>query len=225
LDTTGIVNIVCRHDIPIKTGQLRHAGERYGYALYMLLSACGLWGKEKHSRQVVGWLYDISSNSSTICLIASERSFDGRFGKSFRDCASENWFPSSSCVLGSTSHCTPGTVMHGFRPAFAFTRRLTCSCCFLEINEVQHKKWVKPCKQYEEVDYKKKSNSKSIHRAIVFGHLRCFAPSRWDILLYSTASRFDSVPMNNVILVPGSKMCSTADKNVIAAGKDDFRKE
>jgi hypothetical protein len=30
LDTTGIVNLVCRHDIPIKTGQLRHAGERYG---------------------------------------------------------------------------------------------------------------------------------------------------------------------------------------------------
>lgn len=93
------------------------------------------------------------------------------------------------------------------------------------LNEVQHKKWDRPCKQFEEVDYKKKSNSKSLHRAIVFGHLRCFAPSRWDTLLYSTASGFDSVPMNNVILVPGSNMCSTADKKVIAAGKDDFLKE
>ena len=35
-------------------------GERYGYALYMLLLVCGLWGKEKDERKVVGWLYDIS---------------------------------------------------------------------------------------------------------------------------------------------------------------------
>ncbi len=50
---------MCRHDIGLKTGQLKH-GERYGYALYMLLSVCGLWGTEKDNREVVGWLYDIS---------------------------------------------------------------------------------------------------------------------------------------------------------------------
>jgi hypothetical protein len=59
LHTSGLVNAVCRHGIGLKTGQLKY-GEKYGYGLYMLLSVCGLWGKEKDERKVVGWLYDIS---------------------------------------------------------------------------------------------------------------------------------------------------------------------
>ena len=59
LDTTALINLVCRHEISLRTGLLMH-GERYGYALYMLLLVCGLWGKEKDERKVVGWLYDIS---------------------------------------------------------------------------------------------------------------------------------------------------------------------
>ena len=42
LDTTAILTAVCRHDICAAIAQLRH-GERYAYALIMLLHICDLW--------------------------------------------------------------------------------------------------------------------------------------------------------------------------------------
>jgi hypothetical protein len=42
LDTTALLTAVCRHDICAAIAQLRH-GERYAYALFMLLHVCHLW--------------------------------------------------------------------------------------------------------------------------------------------------------------------------------------
>ena len=42
LDTTAVLTAVCRHDICAAIAQLRH-GERYAYALIMLLHVCHLW--------------------------------------------------------------------------------------------------------------------------------------------------------------------------------------
>ncbi len=50
---------------------------------------------------------------------------------------------------------------------------------------------------YVPVEYRKKSNSKTVHRAIAFDHVRGFSPSCWDTLVYSP-SGFESIPMNNV---------------------------
>ena len=90
--------------------------------------------------------------------------------------------------------------------------------------KVQHKKWSKPEGNFVEVDFKKRSNSKTVHRGIAWDFVRGFAPSCWDTLIYSS-SGFDSVPMNNVTILPDAKLCSPSERLLITAGRTAFLQE
>ena len=72
MHTSALINVVCRHDIFLKT-----CGARYGYALYMLFYVCGLYVTGTLRPHAAGsgsvvWSYDIACQFSRfwpMCLV------------------------------------------------------------------------------------------------------------------------------------------------------------